>query len=218
VSDANEFQIVSIQVGKPQVYHDLGLEWVSGINKAPIEGSIYLSKTNLEGDQQADLKNHGGVDKAICVYSFVHYPYWEGQLNCKLLPGAFGENLTVQDMQESDVYIGDIFQFGEALVQISQPRQPCYKLAKKHKIKDLAAQVAQTGFTGFYFRVIQTGKVSSKLGLKRIESHPARLSIQYANHIMYDAKNNKTGLEALLGIDALSDSWRHTLTKRLNTL
>ncbi|MBJ8032143.1 MOSC domain-containing protein, partial [Bacillus cereus group sp. N21] len=86
------------------------------------------------GDGQADLVHHGGVDKAVCVYSGEHYSYWEETLNQDLEYGAFGENITVSGMREEDVCIGDTFELGEAIVQVTQPRQPCFKLAKKYNI------------------------------------------------------------------------------------
>ncbi len=133
----SKLEIVSLNVGKPKVMNNNGKEVLSGIYKTPVDKLLYLSKLNFEGDQQADLVHHGGVDKAICVYPFEHYSYWEKDLNLTLNYGAFGENLTVKGMTEDRVHIGDIFQLGSAIVQVSQPRQPCFKLAKRYNIKDL---------------------------------------------------------------------------------
>ncbi len=218
-TQAPTYQLVSIQVGLPQTYNFEGQTWTSGINKSPVQtASVFLTKTHFEGDAQADLKNHGGVDKAVCVYAYDHYPFWEELLGKPLSPGAFGENVTVAGLLETDVCIGDIFQLGSALVQVSQPRQPCHKLAKKHEWADLPQQFEQTGRTGFYFRVLQEGEVAISDQLIQLEQHPEQLTVAFANRIMHHEKRNKAGIEKLLAVNELSASWRTTLSKRLDTI
>lgn len=209
-----EYQVISLNVGKPAHLQDPKREVLSAIHKLPVEEKIYLSSVNFDGDQQADTVNHGGKDKAVCVYSFNHYPYWEKELGFNLPLGAFGENLTVQGMLETDIHIGDIFQLDEAVVQVSQPRQPCYKLAAKYQVPDLVVRVQDTGYTGFYFRVLQEGWVSPQCTILVLERDPAEVTLAYANHIKYHDKQNQEGIERLLAVPALSDSWRLTLEKR----
>src|ERR1700730_10209080 len=121
--------VISINIGKPVSLQIQNKVIPTSIYKSSIGlNRIQLTYMNLEGDVQADLVYHGGVDKALCVYSYDHYPYWQSRFEKEMPYGAFGENLTVADMKESDVCIGDVFQIGEAIVQVSQPRQPCYKL------------------------------------------------------------------------------------------
>ncbi|GIM46026.1 MOSC domain-containing protein [Collibacillus ludicampi] len=170
---------------------------------------------NLDGDGQADLVYHGGKDKAVCVYSYDHYPYWERVLKRKLAYAAFGENLTVKGIKEEEICIGDIFQFGEAIVQVSQPRQPCHKLAKKHNMKDLPLLVQKTGFTGFYFRVLREGWVAQDRGLRLLHRHPLGITVAFANQIMHHDKKNLKGIEQILAVKELSESWRNTFLKRL---
>ncbi|MGD8191680.1 MOSC domain-containing protein [Brevibacillus ginsengisoli] len=208
-------EILSIQVGKPQLMAYSKGEILTGMLKLPVQGELFLSSVNLEGDEQADLNFHGGVDKAVCVYSYEHYPYWEKVLNQKLQVGAFGENLTVKGMLESDVCIGDIFQMGTAVVQVSQPRQPCHKLAKRYDIPELALQVQETGYTGFYFRVLQEGTVRQEKPILLLERDPHGISIQYANHIMHKDRTNLKEAERMLKVEALSANWQRTFTKRL---
>jgi len=210
--------IRSILVGKPEPMPHQGREIVTAIRKRPVEGPLYLGALNFEGDGQADLVNHGGRDKAVCVYSGKHYPYWEKELGRALGCGAFGENLTVDDMTEEDVCIGDIFQLGEAVVQVSQPRQPCYKLAARHGIPDLPLRVERTGFTGFYFRVLREGRVSRDSGLIRLARAAPGITVMEANRIMHRGKSDAEGIRRLLGVPELSDSWRTTLAKRLGRL
>ncbi|HWH70544.1 MAG TPA: MOSC domain-containing protein, partial [Candidatus Sulfotelmatobacter sp.] len=130
-------RLVSIQVGKPVTLGQADAanpddrSWTTGFFKASVTGPVYVGKTNLEGDGQADLKNHGGVDKAICAYSKDHWAYWETEFSLHLANGAFGENFTIEGATERDVCIGDIYRCGGALLQVSQPRQPCWKLARR---------------------------------------------------------------------------------------
>ncbi|OHR71561.1 hypothetical protein HMPREF3291_24285 [Bacillus sp. HMSC76G11] len=192
-----------------------GREIETGIYKEPVEHPLFLSKTYLEGDGQADLVHHGGEDKAVCVYSFDHYSYWEDALGVQLEPGAFGENLTIRGLTEENVFLGDVFQFGEAIVEVSQPRQPCFKLAMKHQVKDLPVQIQNTKFTGFYFRVLKEGRVSKKDGLELIESQANGVSITAVNQIKYHDQQNTEAIKRILEVKALSDSWRSSFEKRL---
>lgn len=153
-------EIVSVNVGKPQIIAYQGKELITGIYKSPVSSSLYVSKTQLDGDGQADLTVHGGVDKALCVYPEEHYAYWEEVLGRKLEAGAFGENLTVRGFLETDVCIGDIYAIDDVIVQVSQPRQPCFKVGKRLEWAKTPLQMQETGFTGFYFRVLQEGFIS----------------------------------------------------------
>lgn len=157
--DQKEYEISSIYVGSPEVCEFEGKKVETAIFKRPAGSPVFLSRTNFDGDKQADLVHHGGADKAVCVYPADHYPYWENALGEKLPQAAFGENLSVKGLTEQDVCIGDIFKLGEALVQVSQPRQPCFKLAKKLNVKDMVLKVRDTGYSGFYFRVLEEGIV-----------------------------------------------------------
>ena len=135
-------------------------EWRTGFHKEAREGPCWLGYQGFRGDEVADTRYHGGVDKAVCVYPAEHYPFWNGVPGMAAAgPGGFGENLTTEGLLEEEVCIGDIHALGEALVQVSQPRQPCWKLARRWRVKDLALQVERTGRTGFYFRVLRHGEV-----------------------------------------------------------
>jgi MOSC domain-containing protein YiiM len=213
---ATFYEIVSLNVGTPNVLRHGGQAVLTGIGKSPAKRPLYLSSLNLEGDGQADLVHHGGKDKAVCVYSYDHYPHWEQVLGRKLPCASFGENLTVKGIREEHVCIGDIFQLGEAIVQISQPRQPCHKLAIKQDRKDLPLLVKETGFTGFYFRVLREGWVVPEQGLRLLQRHPLGVTVAYANRIMYMDKQDHEGIRQILAVRELSSSWRQTFLKRLN--
>ncbi|MDG3007926.1 MOSC domain-containing protein [Paludisphaera mucosa] len=212
----------SIQVGRPR---DLGAEgaadpmdrpWVSGFWKEPAVGPVALRSTNLDGDGQADLENHGGVDKAVCCYPAAHYPDWRRELGLPDMAfGAFGENFTIAGLAEGDVCIGDVFRVGEAVVQVSQPRQPCWKLARRWKIKTLTLLVQDSGRTGWYFRVVTEGLVAAGSPLVLVERPHPDWSIARANTIMHHDKADRAGAADLAALPALSASWKATLGNRL---
>lgn len=213
---ANEFQLLSLNIGLPKEVTYGGKVIHTGINKKQVKEPVYLSFVKFNGDGQADLVHHGGVDKAVCVYTGDHYPYWEKELNQNLVYGAFGENITVSGMREEDVCIGDTFELGQAIVQVTQPRQPCFKLAKKYNIPKLPLYFQETGYTGFYFRVLKEGWVSSVDTLKRLQSDPKGVSIAFANRIMHKEKQNIEGVKRILEVNALSSSWRKSFEKRIS--
>jgi MOSC domain-containing protein YiiM len=208
-------QLLSVQVGKVESFLFNNKELTTAIHKKTAEMPVYLGLQNFSGDEQADLKNHGGADKAICVYSYEHYAHWEQVLALPLANGAFGENLTVLGMLESDICIGDIYSIDETLVQVSQPRQPCFKLGHRHKRPDMPLLVQQTGFTGFYFRVIQEGWISANSQIHLVQQDPLKVSVAFANQIMYTDTVNIEGLKRVLAVEALSASWKMALSKRM---
>lgn len=211
-------RIVSLNVGTPVEAMHGSKPIQTGIFKTSSSSKHFLSKTGLTGDGQADLVNHGGPDKAVCVYFERHFPYWEEWLGNKLSYGAFGENWTVSGWSEHDLCIGDVVQAGEVTVQVSQPRQPCFKLGIKHRRPELTAQVQKTGLTGFYFRVLQEGEVGAGEDLTVLERHPAGITLAEANRVMYQGKEDLEGMTALLAVEELSHSWKQTLTGRIERL
>ncbi len=209
-------RIESIQVGKPKT---IAADWTSAIFKQPVIGAVSLSKYNLDGDKQADLTVHGGIDKAVNVYPIEHYQYWNQRARFPLrrriqLPspcnGAFGENFTTSGLLENEVCIGDTYEVGNVIVQISQPRQPCWKLARKFNQAKLPFWVQNTSKTGWYFRVLQEGQVESKNKFKLIERTNPDWSIQRANQLMYSANKDQTDILSILECKELSASWQKT--------
>ncbi len=154
--------VVSVQVGQ---IAPLGREGVpSGFIKRPVTGAVMVEKLGLVGDQQADLRVHGGVDKAVYCYPVEHYAQWREKLQGKddlLVPGGFGENLTVQGLGEGLVCVGDIFQIGRARVQVTQPRQPCFKLALRFQDPQMIQAMERSGLSGWYLRVLEAGPVEA---------------------------------------------------------
>lgn len=219
--------LVSIQVGRPREHviaaADDGREksWTTAFQKVSVNGPIPVRHTNLAGDAQADLVNHGGVDKAVCVYSLDHYDYWRDQFAALgidregVVPGAFGENFSVKGLVETQVCIGDVWRIGDAVFQVSQPRQPCWKLARRWNIKTLAAQVIETGKTGWYLRVLEEGTVSAGMEITLVERPCPEWTIERANWVMHKAKGDREAARPLARVELLSENWRGELKRRL---
>ncbi len=205
--------IESLNIGMPEKEMFHGKEVNTGICKQPVSGPLSLKKLGFEGNGVADSKHHGGYDKAVCVYSTDHYPYWERVLGIKLPAAAFGENLSVSDLREDDICIGDIFQAGTAIVQVSQPRQPCRTLAARYGRSDLVKMVVESGFTGFYFKVLREGTVKTKNELVLMERDSNEITVSFANRILHHEKKNREGIEKVLAVPALSGSWQQSFQK-----
>jgi len=213
-------KLLSLQVGLPRVLGDdeacsvMDRRWETGFFKEPVKGAVQVNLTGLEGDGQADVENHGGPDKAINVYPEEHFPYWKEVLGLECKPGAFGENFTTCGLLESEVCIGDIFRIGDVRVQVSQPRQPCWKLARRWKVKDLAALVQRTGYTGWYFRVLREGSVQAPDRLGLMERLYPKWTIAAANDIIYNQKENWELAAQLASCPPLSAEWQKMLSAR----
>lgn len=154
-------RLASVQCGRVA---PLGPERVpSGIVKTPVAGPVAVERLGLAGDEQADLSVHGGPDKAVYGYAAAHYPRWRAehpQLAPHLTPGAFGENLTIEAMEESDLCVGDIHAIGSARLQLCQPRQPCYKFALRLADPRAPRAMVRSGRSGWYYRVIEPGVIA----------------------------------------------------------
>jgi len=213
-----DYPLLSVNVGLAREAQFKGKEARSGIYKSRIVGAVPVHLTGLSGDEQADTVNHGGPDKAVCAYPYRHYAFWEEKLGQSLEYGAFGENFTIDEVDETEVCIGDVFSIGDTRLQISQPRIPCWKLAMKWGVDELPAMVRDTGKTGFYFRVLTPGAVEPGQRLVRIAADPAGITVDEANAIMHRGKTDREGMRRLLALAPLADSWKETLTARLSRL
>jgi MOSC domain-containing protein YiiM len=214
----------SIQVAMPASYgsenasdiHDRG--WTTGFFKTPVEGPVFVGTTNLEGDGQADLENHGGVDKAVLAYSADHYDKWWHELGMDMPHGAFGENLTIAGLNEGSVHIGDVFGIGEARFEVSQPRQPCWKLARRWRMHELPGLVVQNGRSGWYLRVLKPGRIARQMAVALLERPNPEWSIARANQILYHRRNDLALTRHLAGVPRLSDAWVEELRARAESL
>jgi MOSC domain-containing protein YiiM len=159
-------RVASVQRGG---IRDLG-DWTSAFAKEPVRGAVWVGRLGLEGDQHADSRVHGGPDKAVLAYSADHYPAWRAELAPLALAfGAFAENLTIAGADEATVRLGDVLDIGEARLQVTKPRGPCWKIARRWGRPDLTARVARLGWTGWYLRVLVEGHVESGDEVRLVE-------------------------------------------------
>ncbi len=212
--------IISIQVGLPKWIRSGEPEklWLSGIFKEPVKEPVWLGKTNLSGDGQANLEVHGGPDKAVLAYAACHYPFWSKELGLDLSHGAFGENFTIDGLNEKKICIGDIYAVGEAVVQITQPRQPCWKLSRRLGIKDLVARVHISGRTGWYFRVLKEGYVEKGLPINLIERPFPEWTISSAYEVRFSPTAGLNSILSLANCPLLSQRWQTALFNKAQSI
>lgn len=210
-------KVASLNIKLPEEVMAAGKSFYTGYNKAPQQEPVYLHKTHFEGDGVGDTVHHGGEDKAVCVYPLEHYEKWSTDLELEspLKVPSFGENITAAGLKEDDVCIGDVFQMGQAVVQITQPRQPCNTLASILNRPDMIKKVVNTGRTGYYLRVIQEGSVSKDDEMVLIEKDPAGISVTEANQIKYGYIKDAKKIKELIKVEALAESLRQSLAKRI---
>lgn len=203
------------KLGDANAKDPMDREWESGIFKKQTEEQVWLSKTGLDGDEQADKKHHGGPEKALFAYPIKHYKLWKEELNIDIDMGAMGENLAVLEMDEFSVCIGDTYQLGDAVIQVSQPRQPCWKPARRFKIKDFALRIQNTGRTGWYFRVLEEGHIISRIDMELIDRPYPQWSIAACNEVMHVYKDDLKLADELASCELLAPNWKRTLQNRL---
>ena len=211
-------QLVSVQFGMPQTYgdpsatHAMEKQWTTGFYKAPTMKPVSVTSLGIDGDGVADHKHHGGSDKAVLAYSSDRYGYWKDQLQPKEIGnGGFGENLTIAGWDESSVCIGDQFEIGSVILEVSQPREPCWKLGRRWQEKMLPKYVAQTGYTGWYFRVMRVGQLKTGDRVSLVHrSHPT-WTVQRANDVLYGRLIDPTAVAEVYLLPELSAAWKKSL-------
>lgn len=209
-------RLLSVNVSLPR-HVPYGRRTVStGIFKVPVEHRVALRRLNLDGDGQADLVNHGGPHRAAYAYPVENYGYWGRELDrADFAFGQFGENFTVEGMTEDDVHIGDVFRVGSALVEVSQPRPPCFKLGIKMGMPKFPKLFLASGRVGFYVRVLEEGEVGRGDAFERIEAHPERVTVRETSDLLFFDPDNLRGAERVLRVPALSPGWRASFEERL---
>ncbi|HEX5213817.1 MAG TPA: MOSC domain-containing protein [Vicinamibacterales bacterium] len=207
-------RIVSIQVGRPRQF-DGEHPWTTSFFRQTVAAPVRLGRESLEGDEVADPRVHGGPDKAVCVYSADNFPGWRRVLaRDDVGAGAFGENFTITGLTELDVAIGDQFQIGDAVVEVSQPRGPCWKLGRRWERPDLPKLVVASGRSGWYFRVRRQGVVAANAAITLVErAHPA-WTIARVNDVTYRSQD-EGALRELAALPSLAPQWQRTVLARL---
>ena len=204
---------VNVFVGKVRDYDG---SRPSAIGKIQIDGELTLGDLGLEGDEQAEKKIHGGPDRALCHYPREHYAHWARELPQQadlFCAPAFGENLSTEGLTEKNVYIGDIFRWGEALIQVTQPRSPCFKLNYHFAVSDMAQLMQNSGKTGWLYRVVAGGRVSGDAPLALVP-RLSDVSVHEAGAIAWQMPFDDEQYHRLLSAAGLSVSWSRTMQKR----
>lgn len=213
--------LLTIQVGRPtrrgveNAEHPMDQPWTSGFVKEPVSGPVWLGRTNLADDGQADLKNHGGSEKAVLAYSASHYPTWSTELGRDLPYGAFGENFTIESFSESSVCIGDVYEIGGAIVQVSQPRVPCWKISRRWRIEGLDQKVKISGRSGWYLRVLQEGYVEASQTIRLVERSYDFITVSLVNDIIHGRITERESIETVIQCKALTAKWRDIFHQKL---
>jgi len=205
--------VVSTNIGNATTIEWKGKKLQTGIYKSPVNNPIYLDNSDVINDQVIDRKYHGGSDKACYVFSEHHYAYWK-----KLYPklewnwGMFGENLSISNLDESQIFIGDSFKIGEAMVQVSQPRQPCFKLGIRFGSQKMVKQFIEYGYCGVYLRVLTKGYVKTGDKMELVGKIDESLSVKDVFRLIYEKEqDDKSNVLKALNIESLAQSCKKDL-------
>ena len=210
-------QLISVNAGRPRYMQFQGKSFRTAIYKTPVSGTVPVRCLQIEGDGQADLQSHGGTDKAVYLYPLEHYEFWRTELDLPLdQMGSFGENFTSEGMLESEVCIGDTFEVGTAVVQVSQPRTPCYKLAARLERPDLPARFLKSLKSGFYLRVLTEGQVQAGDCFVLRDRDSAPVTVQELVRIYHFQRDDEAAIRGVLKNGAIAQEWRCELQRRLD--
>ncbi|WP_343312786.1 MOSC domain-containing protein [Brucella sp. BE17] len=190
----------------------------SGIDKKPVQDGIRITHEGLCGDEQGDTRVHGGPEKAIHHYPLEHYNIWRaeiGERQCLDSAGAFGENISTIGLDEKNVAVGDRFQLGTALIEVSQGRQPCWKLNARFDVPDMAIRVQKTGRTGWYYRVLEEGLAEAGLPMVLVDRLSPEWTLHRIWYLLYVDMLNYDELSAMAEIPHLADGWKRYAVRRL---
>lgn len=215
--EKNKAMIHTLAIGMPkELHYSNGRSMITGIEKRKVQ-EVYLSARGFEGDDVADKKHHGGPDRAVCLYPAEHYIQWEQELGKPLPTAAFGENLTVTNMLEADICIGDIYKIGNAVIQVTQGRVPCSTIDKYAEASILLKRLIETGYTGFLARVLEEGTICADSKIELLEKHPEGISVLHCNEVYFKNKD-ALAMKRIQVVDALAEDWKQKLEKRIQLL
>jgi MOSC domain-containing protein YiiM len=216
-----ELRLVAVNVGTPTLLGEINGETVySGIRKHPVppDKRLWLSWLDLAGDGQADLDVHGGSDKAVYAYPSEHLATWADELGQTLGDAPFGENLSTLGALERDVGIGDLWRWGAAVLQVTQPRWPCFKLDLFQGREDIGARLRTSGRTGWYLRVLEPGEVPVGGPIEVVQRDSAGISVHDAHLAMLERRTPPERLREVAEHPALAEQWQTPLRRRLEYL
>ena len=208
--------LVSVNISLPKEVDWQGKPVSTGIFKRPVTHVVPVEANHLTGDGQADLRVHGGRDKAVYAYPLEHYAYWQNYVTPEVLTmGAFGENLTTSGLLEHEVCIGDLFSLGTAVLMAVQPRLPCFKLGIRLNDANLVERFARSGRSGIYFRVMEPGALQVGDAITRLARSDYRVTIQQMNDLYWASDKDAALIKSLQPIPYLPSFWQRAL-RRMN--
>ena len=209
-------KLISVNVGLPREVPWNGHTAATAIFKAPLDHPVQLRRLNLDGDRQADLRVHGGPEKAVYAYPSEHYEFWRQELPGTELPwGAFGENFTTEGLFENSTFIGDSFRIGGAVVTVTQPRMPCYKLGIRFGRDDMVKRFLASRRTGFYFSVAKEGEVRAGETIEPLAQDDNRISVADIVQLYVAHEPDSGLLQRAVRLEALPANWRDYFRQRL---
>jgi MOSC domain-containing protein YiiM len=211
-----KLQVISVNVGRPKIVVSSEKPVSTAIFKESVAGRVAVRRLNLDGDRQADLSVHGGPSKAVYAYPSEHYEYWKQELpEMELAWGMFGENLTTSGLMDSDLNIGDKFYAGTALIMVTEPRMPCYKLGIRFGRSDIIKRFLASGRTGFYFAVLEEGDVAAEDRIELVERDRHAVRVSDITRLYVHDKDNTDLLHRAMKVDALPQSWKDYFQRQL---
>ncbi|MBI1369171.1 MAG: MOSC domain-containing protein [Planctomycetes bacterium] len=208
-------RVLSVNTARPRLLVHSGHSYTTAINKQPVDGPVAVSHEHVGDDRQADRENHGGPHMAICVYPREHYGPVGDFLGVALDVPSFGENFTTEGLDETVISIGDTLSVGSAAVQVTKPRQPCSKLARKHDRPDLLPYIHETGYTGFYLRVLTPGSVRAGDAITLVHRPHPELTVAATMRAMFNADTDPAFYEKLVACEELAPDWRGRFARKL---
>src|ERR687895_1209500 len=212
-------RVLSVNVGRPREVSWRGKTVTTAIFKEPVDGPVRIRALNLDGDRQADLRVHGGWDKAVYAYPSEFYELWRSERPELDFPwGQFGENLTTAGLLDGDVSVGDRFRVGTAELVVTQPRLPCFKLGIKMGRDEFVTEFLERGLYGFYLAVLREGEVEAGDPIVELERDPHRFGVTEVARLYLDGRDDAEGMRRAVELDVLPESWRSYFRKRLSGL
>jgi MOSC domain-containing protein YiiM len=210
-------RVLSVNVGMPRVVVWRGKRVTTGIYKEPVEGPVLVRTLNLDGDRQADLRVHGGWDKAVYAYPSEFYELWSDELpELELGPGVFGENLTIEGLLDGDVSVGDRFRVGTAELVVTQPRIPCFKLGIRVGRDEFVTEFLERGLLGFYLAVVREGEVEAGDPIIELHRDPRGVRVTEIARLFASDRGNVERMRVAADLDVLPKSWRDYFRKRID--
>ncbi len=208
-------KVVSVNVGLPREVVWKGMTVQTAVFKEPVNGPVAIRTLNLTGDQQADLTVHGGPEKAVYAYPAENYEYWRRELpDVSFSLGSFGENLTTEGLREDMLFVGDRLRIGSAILMVTQPRMPCYKLNLRFDREDMVKLFLISGRSGFYFSVVEPGEVTRGSQIKVLNRDPNRVSVRDVVRLYLGEISDPKLLQRAANLESLPENWRAQLLLR----